>query len=328
MNTLTHRTRLLAPLAVLLLAILLVPATALAATATKITIRATTPRTPSIHVKVKIEAFLRTAGGTPIKSSKVILERSPESDEPTWTVVKRGIETNARGRAIIPVRPESNALYRFRYPGSSKYEPGVSPALKVWGLQPPRITVAGSGDTTVPVGMNLRKGLVEFSIESTGSAETSTAAFKVYLLKKSGSGYSTVFKVLDSTTGFVGEHAFDLITSQKYYLKVVAADGVGWKVVIYEPRKLGAPSFAGLSGTGPYVSAPFSLSRSSKTYRFHFTNPSGTPFRARLRNQDGDVVKELVATTSKTSGGRTSKGIPKGVYVIEVDASGPWTLTL
>jgi hypothetical protein len=306
------------------------PAFASAATPTKLTIRATTPRTPSIYVKVKIEGFLRTSSDTPLKSSKLILERSPElkSGDTSWTVVRRGIELNSRGRAICAVRPTSNSLYRFRYAGSSKYESSKSAAMKVWGLQPEKIVVAGSGDTTVPVGMMLRKGLVEFSIESTGPPEAAGQAFKVYLMKKSGSGYKTVFKVVDSHTGFTGEHAFDLITSQKYFLKVVAGDAVSWKVTLYEPRKLSARGFGALSGTRPYVSAPFTLSRKSGTYRFHWTNPSGKSFRARLRSQDGDVVKELVPTTRGKSGARTVRGIEKAVYVIEIDASGPWTLHL
>ncbi len=308
----------------------LAPAFAFAATATRLTIRATTPRTPSIHVKVKIEGFLRTSSGTPLKSSKLILERSPElkSGDTSWTVVRRGIELNSRGRAICAVRPTSNSLYRFRYAGSSKYEPSKSAAMKVWGLQPEKIEVAGSGDTTVPVGMMLRKGLVEFSIESTGPPEATGKDFKVYLLKKSGSRFKTVFKVVDSHTGFTGEHAFDLITSQKYYLKVVADDAASWKVSVYEPRKLSAKGFAALSGTRPYVSAPFTLSRKSGTYRFHWTNPSGKSFRARLRSQDGDVIRELVPTTTGKSGARTVRGIRKGIYVIEIDASGPWTLHL
>jgi hypothetical protein len=299
-----------------------------AATATKLTIRATTPRTPSIWVKVKIEAFLRTSSGTPLKGRKVILEKSPESGETSWTVAKTGIELDSRGRAIVPVRPVSNTLYRFRYAGSSKYDPDASSALKVWGLQPKKIVVAGSGDTTVPVGMNLRKGLVEFSVTSTGPAEAVGLPFKVSLVKKSGSGYASVFKVVDSHIGFTGAHAFDLITSQKYYLKVVATDTASWSVTVYEPRKLSAASFDPLSGTGPSVSDPFKLSRSSGTYRFHFTNPGGTAFRARLRNQDGDVVKELVASTTHTSGAKTVHGVGKGIYVIEIEAKGPWTLTL
>jgi hypothetical protein len=303
------------------------PEVASAATATKLTIRATTPRTPSIYVKVKLEGFLRTRAGSPLKSSKLVLERSPElkSGETSWTVVKRGVELNARGRAICAVRPTSNSLYRFRYAGSSRYEPAVSAALKVWGLQPPKIVVAGSGDTTVPVDMMLRKGLVEFSVESTG---TLGEPFRVYLLKKSGGGFSTVFKVFDSVTGFSGAHAFHLVTSQKYFLKVVAADGASWKVTVYEPRKLSAAHFAALSGTGPSVSAPFSLTRTSGTYRFHWTNPGGASFRVRLRNQDGDVVKELVPATTGTSGARTVHGIRKGIYIIEIEAHGPWTLSL
>lgn len=302
--------------AALFAAVLAIPATAAAATGTKLTITAS-GKAASIYHKVKLTGKLTTAAGAPIKQVKLRLMKGVKqaSGETSWTVIAKP-QTNAKGRALVNVRPAKDAKYKFVFLGNDKYEAAESSAIDVTGYQPNTIELKSSGAATETV--TLQKGLAIFSLEST------SAPFKVTLLDKSGKLVSTLVDSTDAA-GYKGETALKIAKTGKYSVIVSAVAGSPWTVKIVQPRKLKARTWATFSGTGDQVSDVYALNR--RSYRFIWTNPSGDPIKIVLRNQAGDVVKTITDSSAKAGLTHVIK-VPKGLYVIEVDAgdSATWTV--
>lgn len=312
MSTAIRKTLSLVVVAAMFAAIVAVPATAMAATGTKLTIGAS-GKSASIYAKVKLTGTLKTSSGKAVKRVKLRLEKQA-SGETSWTVIAKP-QTNSKGRALVNVRPAKDAKYRFVFLGNATYGPAQSKGISVSGYQPNTQSFEGTESATF-TSVKLQKGLAVVS----ASVEPTTAPFVVRLLDKNG---KLVTEFFNEASPFSGETAYKVAKTGTYKLEVSA--GADWAVKIVQPRKLKAKGFVTMSGTGDQVSDVFSLTRKNKSYWFKWTNASGAPIKIVIRNQAGTIVK-TIADSSKTSGTTKQLKLSKGLYVIEVDAAGPWTV--
>ena len=120
---------------------------------------------------------------------------------------------------------------------------------------------------------------------------------------------------LEASTAFgagAGTHVVD-----------VQADGP-WTITLEQPRPADAPEMRSFEGEGSSASELFSLPQGLA--RFHLSHAGRGFFGVKLLDSDGTFVT-LLANDVGLFEGSTAEGVPEdGIYVLDVDADGPWTI--
>ncbi len=107
------------------------------------------------------------------------------------------------------------------------------------------------------------------------------------------------------------------------YLLDVQADGP-WTVTIRQPRPADAPETRAFQGQSAAASDPFSLPQGLS--RFDMLHQGQGYFSATLLDSDGNMV-DLLGNGTGNFQGSTAVSVPQdGIYVLDVQADGPWTI--
>ncbi len=100
-----------------------------------------------------------------------------------------------------------------------------------------------------------------------------------------------------------------------------------WIVNIAQPRPSSAPRTTRFSGDRKTATDFFWLSRGPK--RFEMTHQGDGKFSVRLLDKNGAKVGARLVNRKGSFNGSRSVQIPKdGVYLLQVEANGPWTIQL
>ena len=100
-----------------------------------------------------------------------------------------------------------------------------------------------------------------------------------------------------------------------------------WTINIAQPRPSSAPRTTRFSGDRKTATDFFWLSRGPK--RFEMTHQGDGKFSVRLLDKNGAKVGARLVNRKGSFNGSRSVQIPKdGVYLLQVEANGPWTIQL
>jgi hypothetical protein len=150
---------------------------------------------------------------------------------------------------------------------------------------------------------------------------TGGSNFAIWLLDADGEHVDLLVNVIGR---FDGSHAVALERAGTYLLDV-EANGP-WNVDV-EPVATAAAVLAPttLSGSSATASQPLRLERGLATFRMHGSGKGN--FAVWLL--DGEHRIDLLANDIGAFDGSTAEHIPAdGVYVLDVEANGPWTITV
>ncbi len=175
------------------------------------------------------------------------------------------------------------------------------------------ISVSGSGSQEA-VKVHLAKGLSIFTIIHPGNG-----LFEVWLADRT----KKLDRLVYEEGGFWGSKA-DGITAEGDYYLVVTANGV-WSVNIDQPRPNVANSVpVSLSGTGQQVTSFFLLDTGAAT--FNMTHDGWTDFNVWLLDRDGAQVERIASTYGIYNGSNVVNITRGGIYLLDVQADGQWTV--
>jgi hypothetical protein len=201
---------------------------------------------------------------------------------------------------------------------------------------PPSATSAPAPTAAVPTTQTIGRDIVWIS----GTGETGTddvelapgllivhidhqraTPFALYLMNAAGDHLALL---ANHTTAFAGTRAYGIKEPGRYYLHVIAEDG--WRAGLEQPAGALGQLPGELSGAGPVVLAPRQLAAGSHTLTW---SHGGTlAFEIQLLTPDGGRVAAPVIATGAGEGSTTFELSADGAYLFDVDADGPWQLTL
>lgn len=181
--------------------------------------------------------------------------------------------------------------------------------------EPSPITLSGSGPQASEP-FQLEDGLVVARLGHQGSSN-----FIVYLLD-GGTGQELGSSLTNQIGAFEGSTAF--ASGSGSYLLNVDADGP-WNATIEQPRPEDAPPTRSFSGTGQTATDLFSLS--SGLARLQMSHQGEGNFIVYLLDRQGYEVGPSIANEIGPFDGSQAVQIPEdGIYLLRVDADGPWTI--
>ena len=179
--------------------------------------------------------------------------------------------------------------------------------------EPEPINLSGTGDTSTDQ-FDLEPGLSIYEMSHTGSSN-----FQVSLLNEQGEqeellanriGY---FEGSNAYGGLGGEHLLD-----------VNADG-DWEITVRQPRPTSAQQLpVTLSGDSRKATNFFSSDGGLTTFQMEH-NGDGN-FQVTLLNKNG-MRQELLANEIGQYEGSTATGLEEGIYLLDVNANGDWSIT-
>ena len=175
---------------------------------------------------------------------------------------------------------------------------------------------SGTGSTGVGP-FTLSEGLSVFDMTHTGSSN-----YIVWLLDSGGKEVGLLANVIGN---YDGSQATGVDSQGSYYLDV-DADGP-WSIDITQPRPSvsSLPYTTSFSGSGPLATALFRTGAGAHT--FSFSHSGSSNFVVWLLDMNGDYV-DLLANEIGSTSGSTISGLEAGGYLLNVDADGPWTVTI
>jgi hypothetical protein len=175
-------------------------------------------------------------------------------------------------------------------------------------------TLNGTGQT-VTDGFPIAGGLTSFKLTHNGSSN-----FAVWL-EHADTG-KHVDLLVNEIGPFTGSNQVGLDAGS--YVLDISADGP-WQVVIDQPRYgSGALVPANFSGHGMTASGPFQVSHTSLV-RFQMHHGGSSNFSIWLLDWKGNHVA-LLANEIGPFDGSKGQSLPAGVYVMQIDADGDWTV--
>lgn len=183
----------------------------------------------------------------------------------------------------------------------------------------PAVTFQGSGEGATE-NFRLLPGLAEFHF-----AHPADTPFAFFLLNLQGDHLALL---ANSTTAVTGTQVFSVKTAGEYHLHVIARDD--WTVSVAQPGAQAlaarATSITSLQGDAPSISAPMRLA--AGPLRVAWTHRGVLAFELVLWHPDGRRAVEIVRTTGDAQGEKTITVPADGVYVLNITADGPWTVSL
>ena len=264
----------------------------------------------TVSRRVALTAKFVTGSGRLIAGRTVRLERLRRL---MATRQESGHELVRQGRRSGPACPR-HALSVPLF-GSTKYRRSVSSTRLIGGYTAPSHSWSGSG-TQVIGPFTLESGLAVFDLAS-GPTDSN---FIVELLDANG----RQVELLANEIGyFSGSKATNIPATTKYFLEIDA--DTTWSIRARQPRALSAPATIHGPGTGPSASGLFSLSKRAYKFTWRYTGDSN--FVVLLLDRNGRWVDLIVNEIGSTSGSALV-AVPAGsLYVLDVDAAGPWSVT-
>ena len=152
------------------------------------------------------------------------------------------------------------------------------------------------------------------------SSHAGASNFIVWL-KDSLGGSVEVF--VNEIGAYDGSGAVGITTGAQYLLDI-DADGV-WAIEITQPREANAPSTTSFAGSGDHATPLFSMSGGLQIFDLSYSGPSN--FAVWLMDEDGGL-EDLLANEIGSYTGSDSASVGGGQYLLDVTASGPWTVTI
>lgn len=178
---------------------------------------------------------------------------------------------------------------------------------------PDPISLSGSGQQATDQ-FELESGLAIFSMTHQGQGN-----FAVELLDEGGETVDLPANVIGS---FDGSSAFGAVAGT--YLLDVTADGP-WSVTINQPRPSDAAETRSFQGQAPVATEPFSFA--GGLARFEMSHSGEGNFAVTVLDADGNPVA-LPANDIGNFQGSAAESLPDGIYVLDVEADGPWTIDI
>jgi hypothetical protein len=181
---------------------------------------------------------------------------------------------------------------------------------------PAPIVLQGSGNSTTQI-FSMLSGLVIFTLRDSG-----TGTFTVTLQDVSGKAVSVLSNV---NVPFVGSTALGVAAGQ-YTIKVVSSGA--WEVDVNQQVPVN-PQFLPIhdSGTAAQVTAFFQSQGGAATVTMTYAGSS--PFIVTLLTSGGQTVSTVAnATTGPFNGSKTVQLQQGVIYLIDIEAGGPWTLSI
>jgi hypothetical protein len=167
----------------------------------------------------------------------------------------------------------------------------------------------------------------ETNQEDTNCIDKGDSNLTVRLLGEDGAQVVAVGGNLTNETGLVQGSSQALQTKAGRHALDVRANGP-WTLKIEQPRPSSAPQTTRLSGNGKAATGLFKLSRGQ--HRFEMAHKGNGRFSVQLLDKNGAKVGgKLVDKKGPFDGSTRSVRVPKaGIYLLQVEANGPWTIRL
>ena len=183
--------------------------------------------------------------------------------------------------------------------------------------EPEPITFSGVGPQASEP-FELESGLAVVRLSHQGSSN-----FIVYLLDGE-TGAELGASLVNRIGVFDGSTAFATGNPTGPYVLNVDADGP-WSATIEQPRPADAPALTGFSGAGQQVTEPFSMP--GGLARLTMSHQGEGNFIVYLLDREGFEIGPSIANEIGPFEGSQAVQVPaEGVYLLRVDADGPWTI--
>ncbi len=179
---------------------------------------------------------------------------------------------------------------------------------------PEPISLSGTGQqVTEP--FDLESGLVVFDM----THQKGQGNFALELLDESG-------EMVDLPANVIGpfDGSSALGVKESTYVLDVTADG-SWSVTVKQPRPTDAPETRSFQGQSAAATEPFTLS--GGLTRFEMSHSGEENFAVTVLDADGNMVA-LPANDIGNFEGSAAEQLPGGIYVLDVEADGPWTIEI
>jgi len=183
---------------------------------------------------------------------------------------------------------------------------------------PTPVTQSFSGDGHRAISpIQLDEGLTIVTLTHTGSSN-----FAVWLLDSNGENVDLLVNEIGS---FDGSTALGIEVAGAYALDITA-DGA-WTIKIEQLKPTSAPGVPRtFTGTGPKVSSLFWLDKTLTT--FEMSHDGSSNFAVWLLDSNGENV-DLLVNEIGSFDGSTAIGVPAaGVYILDIEADGDWTISV
>jgi hypothetical protein len=177
------------------------------------------------------------------------------------------------------------------------------------------ITLSGSGQKATTK-FNLKKGLSIFEMKYTGASN-----FIPTLLDSEGNTVALLANVIGK---FNGSKAVSVPEDGEYLINMQASGS--WTVTVTQPRLKDAPETKSFSGDGQKASELFYLKKGLKTFSMKYDGTSN--FIPTLVNANGQTVELLANEIGAFDGSKAVRVGSDGIYLLDVQASGSWTITI
>lgn len=188
------------------------------------------------------------------------------------------------------------------------------------------VTNRGEGNSTEANCITTEQGDIECVENETGTGNSDVS---VGLLDEDG-GATRIGEDPDDPTGSANRTRLMTSSSQAAgtdggrHQLAVRAKGP-WTVRVEQPRPADAPRKVSFSGDRETATGFFRMSRGTKD--FEMTHRGEGRFTVRLLDENGAKVGKSLAKKKGPFRGSTSVGVPRdGIYLLQVDADGPWSV--
>jgi hypothetical protein len=166
----------------------------------------------------------------------------------------------------------------------------------------------------------------ETNQEDTNCIDQGDSNLTVRLLDEDGAQEVAVGGSLTNETGLAQGSSQAVQTKAGRHTLDVRANGP-WTVEIEQPRPSSAPQTTRFSGNGKAATGLFELSRGQQ--RFELAHKGNGRFSVQLLDKNGAKVGGKLVDKKGPFDGSRSVQVPKaGIYLLQVEANGPWTIRL
>jgi len=182
------------------------------------------------------------------------------------------------------------------------------------GEAPVPIELSGDGQVATDP-FDLESGLTIFTMSYQGERN-----FIVKLLDEDGTPVGGA--IANKVGSFQGSNAAQIKAAGQHLLDVKASGP--WTITIEQPRPSSAPETRGFSGDGTTITDFFQLS--GGLTKFNLAHQGSRNFIVNLLDRNGARVGNLTNEVGSFDGSKAVRVPEDGVYLLQVDANGPWTI--
>lgn len=220
-------------------------------------------------------------------------------------------------QGTTPTTPPEESRKEERKDKAQSASPAKDPSP---AEEPEPISLSGNGQTATEP-FELESGLVIFEMTHQGDGH-----FSGTLLDQNGQQAAGVDSLLANVVGpFDGSRAAQAKAGR--HVIDISASGP-WTITIEQPRPSSASQTTNFTGNSQAATDFFQLSEGLKT--FEMTHQGGGHFSVALLDANGAQaagMDSLVANDVGPFDGSKAVRVPKGgIYLLQVDADGPWSV--